>query len=152
MIAGIGAFLGAWRFVAYALVAGLLVGYVKGCSDEKDRRKEFQATVKAVGQAQDKWTKERTALDKLRKEKANAETLKLRADYDALSKRLRVERARSRLVPAAPATARRPEVVTFDRAELERALRAFVEGAAGIAEEGDHHRLDLDVAKRWANP
>lgn len=138
------------QFIAYALIAGLTLGYVKGCTDEKHRFDEYKVAVKAVGQAQEAWATALGKLNRKRKDIANAENLKLRADLTLTTDRLRVARAGSRYVPPAAPGAKRPDIAPFDRAELERAIRVFADEAAGIVEEGDKARIDLDTAKRWA--
>lgn len=136
-------------WVVYALLGGLLVGYVKGCTDEKQRFASFKAAVTAVGQAQEDRTRARVARDKQRKKESDNENLKLRADYQLLAGRLR-ERARAGVLPERPAPAGRPAAIAFNWDDLDRALRDLDTGVRGLVEEGDQDRIDLDTARRWA--
>lgn len=137
-------------WVVYALVAGLLVGYVKGCTDEQQRFAAFRAAVDAVGKAQEQRTRERIALDVKRKKESDRENLRLRADYNLVAKRLRDERASRGLLPARPTAAGGPAVAAFDWDQLDRAILDYRGAVAQLLEEGDQARIDLDTARRWA--
>lgn len=134
---------------ALAILLAGMTGYMKGCSDEKERGAAYKAAVKSVGDAQEARTKERILLDKQRKKEADNENRKLHADLDVATKRVR-ERARGSYVPPAAPGAKRPELAAFDRAELDRTIREFTQEVAGFIEQGDQARLDLDTVKRWA--
>lgn len=140
-----------WRVGIYALLIGLVTGYVKGCTDEKVRSASFEGAVAAIGEQQEKMARTIGAANKKRKGDSDAENLKLRTDYNLLSVKLRASRARSSIVPPAAPGASRPAVAAFDRAELERALRDFEAEVTGLVEEGDRARIDLDTVKRWAS-
>ena len=110
----------------------------------------FVAVTKAEGAAAQKIADDQKAIDIAKKEHAdneNAATIaSLRADYQ----RLRDARSRTHYVPAAAPGSKRPQAACFDRAELESALRQFDAEAAGLVEEGDAARVNLDTAKKWA--
>lgn len=139
------------QMVVYALLATVVTGYVLHCEHVKKDRAQFIAKLETQAEEQKRKIDKQVKDDKAAKEKADAESKKLRADNAALSKRLRDERARSGILPPAPATAKRPDAITFDRASLERALQRLDDGVSGIVAEGDQARIDLDTAKRWSN-
>ena len=131
----------------YGMVALALVGYIVVC----ERAKTAQAAAVVLAeQARDRALK-RADDDRKAKEKADAETKKLRVDLATSDKRLRDERARRSRVPAAPTGSRRPDIAAFDRAELERAMAYLDERGADIARKGAEATVDLDTAKRWSN-
>lgn len=132
------------------VVALFPLGYMKGCSDEKERFDAFKESVAAVGKAQEERTKERTAADKAAKEKADEENRVARDRLLATIGKLRRERAGSSFVPAAPSCPERPASACLDRAELERALRNLDAGVQGLVDEGSKAVTDLNTAKRWA--
>lgn len=138
------------RHLVIGLVAAGVCIYVWDAERTKTQYAEFKAHVRVLGEAAEKETKRRIEHDRKLKEKADAENTKLRADLAAADKRLRDERARRSRVPAAPAGSRRPDLATFDRAELERAMAHLDERGADIARKGTEAAIDLDTAKRWA--
>ncbi len=92
----------------------------------------------------------KTALGKSKQEKANEENVRTIADLRAGHKRLRDEaNARGSYLPTPGPEARSPESITFDRAELDRALRDHTQEVRGLVEEGDEARVNLDTAKTW---
>ena len=112
----------------------------------------FKAQVATLGRiAQDKADKQAKS-DKRRKEVADANYSSTIAAMHNDITRLRDERDRARgdLLPAPAAGAKRPDVVTFQRAEFERTLSNFMAGAGKLVEEGDIARVELDAAKTWA--
>ncbi len=139
-----------WRVGIYALLIGLVLGYVKGCTDEKVRGAKFEGAVAAVGAEQEKRARATGLINRQRQGEANAENSKLRNDYRLLVGRLRNERARSSLLPPAAPGTKRPQIASFDRAELDRALRDYETEVTGLLEEGDAARIDLDTVKKWA--
>lgn len=110
----------------------------------------FVQTTKALGEAAQKAATALEARDKQRKELADAENdrliLRLRTDI----KRLRDARPGGGFVPAAGAGSLRPDLACFDRAELERALRALDLGVQSLVDEGSATAVDIDTARAWA--
>jgi hypothetical protein len=143
--------------VNYLRLAGIVLvvmlfplGYLKGCSDEKERFEAYKGQVAAVGKAQEERTAARIALDNLLKEEADEDNRAAHARLQSAIGELRRERARRSIVPAAPAGATSPDRITFDRAALDRAIRDFDSELTRIIESCDGQRIGLDTAKKWA--
>lgn len=92
----------------------------------------------------------KAAADKRNKDQTDAENKRVTDALLADIKRLRNARAGGSFVPAAPASASRPDLACFDRAELERSIRAFDTGLQGLVDEGSKATVDLNSAKVWA--
>ncbi len=120
---------------AAVVIALLGVGYIKGCTDASEEYVQFKATLAAQADAQVKRTAERVRQDKLEKERRDAEYKRNIARLERDLGRLR-QRARASVLPPAPAEARDPSRATFDRAELDRALREFTGATAELIGEG----------------
>jgi len=110
----------------------------------------FVGTVKAEGKAAKTLAEAKAAEDKRTKESSDHEYQITLAGLRADNKRLRDARASGRIVPAAPAGSRSPDLACFDRAELEQALQRFDSGIAGLFDEGDTDAIGLNVARSWA--
>jgi septal ring factor EnvC (AmiA/AmiB activator) len=95
----------------------------------------FVEKTKLIGEEQERKTKETIARNLKEKETRDAEYKRNVARLERDINRLRNSASRS-VVPAAPAEARDPSRATFDRAELDRALREFIGETAEIAGEG----------------
>lgn len=148
---------GRWVALAIALVAAAAFGAAKMHAWDQNRYdalrgqfEKFKDQAEALGLQAKKDAKAKEASDKERKANADKENAAALAALAGTVRRLRAQRAHSNIVPAAPATAARPELATFDRAELERALRVFTSEVQGIADEGSAATVNLDSAKRWA--
>ena len=143
-----------WRLVAFAATIAVLsatAGFYKWQANRWEAKYEtFVVETRAAGIAAEVQAKETKARDEKAKEVADAKREKSIAVLRADNQRLRDERAGSVYVPAAAPGARDPETACFTRADLERALSGFVEGAAALVGEGDEARLDLDNARAWA--
>jgi hypothetical protein len=119
---------------------------------------QFVTKTEAAGKIAEAEKKATIAADKLREGNANAENARTTAALRSDIKRLRGERDQARagssIVPAAAHGAANPETACFDRPELERALRGFIDQiAAGtriLVDEGSQATIDLDSAKLWA--
>lgn len=135
------------------IIAGVMAvavgAYVLHCEHVKKDRAGIIATLEAQAESQKKENERIARENNAKREKADAETKKLRAANLSLAKRVRDNANASILPPASGGTAS-PERIAFDRGELDRALSAFAAGAAELAIEGDQARLDLDTARRWA--
>ena len=140
--------LSSWFWLALAVTAA---GWAtKGWIDEKASFDSFKGGIEALGkQAQDR-TRDRIALNKAQKEKADAQNKLLRRSNADLVKRLRDNAPSGSFVPAAPAGSSRPDLVCFDRAEYSRADGEFTEEARGLADEGTAATIDLNTARTWA--
>lgn len=136
------------RMLLYVMAAGvlLLTGYTKGCTDASIEFKRFKAEMEAQAVAQAKHNAERVRQDRLDKERRDADykrnVARLKRDLDRLR-----QRARTSVVPPAPAEARDPSRATFDRAELDRALREFTGETAELIGEGAAAIEGLDSLK-----
>ena len=136
------------RILIYVAVAGalLLTGYVKGCTDASVEFKRFKVELETQAVAQVKRNAERVKQDRLDKERRDAEYKRNIARLERDIGRLR-QRARTSVVPPAPAEARDPSRATFDRAELDRALREFTGETAELIGEGAAAVEGLDSLK-----
>jgi hypothetical protein len=116
--------------------------------------KTFKRQVAALGELAQRDAAVHAAADRLLKEQADVEHNKVVLKLSADIKRLRDERdgARGSIVPAAPASAGRPDLACFDRGTLESAFRGFIAEARGLADEGTAATVDLNTAKQWAQP
>lgn len=112
----------------------------------------FKAGVEVLGKQAIKEKAAKEAADKQRKENADKENTKLQTDLAAANKRLRDTRASGGYLPPASAASKRPEVATINRTEFESAVKRLDAGVSGLVEKGDQARVDLDTARRWAQP
>ena len=118
---------------------------------EKAHYAMFVAQTKAEGEAAQKAAKAREVADQQRKEEADHENSDALATLAGTIGRLRhANDAARRIVPAAPAASRRPDLACFDRIELERALGNFLAEARGLVDQGSTCTVNLDTAKIWA--
>lgn len=98
----------------------------------------------------------KTALDDIkRKERADEENDRRRADDQRTIGRLRADAAardsRGGSAAPAPAASRCAEgQVCFDRAEYQRAIGEFDQAARRLADEGTQVTSDLETARTWA--
>ena len=144
----------AWGAIAAGAVILALSGavYVQTLrlTASKAEFAEFKGGVEALGRAAEKAALDQAMRDKLFKENADAENARLTVALNARTKQLRDARAGSGFVPAAPAGAASPGTASFDRAELERAVRALDSAVQGLVDEGSKATVDLNTAKAWA--
>jgi len=159
------------RFWPYVLGVALFIsGYsyghhaaaVAGKADLKDLQHgydQFVANTKAQGEAAQKASDERTAKDKLDKEKADesykTDLDRLTADNDRL--RNQASRPVSSFLSAPQANSLRPDLTCYDRAEFDATLQQYVRqsriGTTELLAEGDKATLDLNSSRQWAqNP
>lgn len=143
------------------VLAMVAVIWLHGCHYGADGEKEnthkvqvaFNTFVKKTneaGEAAAARAKAIEAADKLKKEKADAENFRTITELrDSVARLRRARSGGSYLTPASP-TAQSPDTITFDRAELERAIRQTDERIQELISEGDEARINLDTAIRWA--
>lgn len=144
------------QYIGYALVVGLALGYLKGCSDEKERFDDFKVAVHAVGKAQEDATKKTIARQKQVTQEvtdANVKALAGLAARLADARRELREYSSRGAVPAAPTSTGRPQgEVCYDNAELGRrvdaALRVFSERTLELIRRGEEAMIDR---KSWAD-
>jgi len=127
-------------------------GYARGKAEVRAEFDKFKIALAEEGRKAEALARQREAKDRKAKENADAENKRLRDDLSAARRRLRDNRARpdSGVVPRAAAGSVSPERAAFDRAELDRALRAFTAGVEELVGEGAEAIVDLDTAKKWA--
>jgi hypothetical protein len=135
-----------WQIIAIGLLVLTVISYYKHCESVKERFDTFKAEVKVKGEEQERITKEVIARNQKEKERADEMYKRSIARLERDIKRLRDSSNRS-VVPPAPAEARDPSRATFDRAELDRALGAFIGDVTGITEEGAKAVEGLDSLK-----
>jgi len=146
------------RAIVYALLAGLITGYVWGCSEEKARFDSFNGATAALGRAQEKRSAEIAAWQKSSKEKADAESKrKDRARDRELAdarKRLSDAGASGRLVPADPANPAGDQRLCLATEEFDRglvtALARLQERALANAQEGQRAADVAALCRTWA--
>ena len=112
----------------------------------------FKVGVETLGKQAQKDKELKEAQDKQRKQDADKENTKLRTDLAAANKRLRGTRAGGSYLPPASPTSKRPEVAAVGRSEFESAVQRLDDRVSRLIEKGDEARVDLDSAKRWAQP
>lgn len=149
-----------WAFGLLAAVA--IGGYIKGCSDERERFDAFKAQVEAVGEAQRERTLARIAEAKLRKKEADdahaKEMARLRARLRDTERRMRdaldTGGGPVPAVPGTPGSGDASGLICFDREALDRGLRGALErllaGTAGVIARGDEARAALRACAEWA--
>lgn len=141
-----------WKlFAVAALVAG---GYVKGCSDEKERFDEHLALDKVLGEAQTKWSQRRTAQGKDITKGKDAENAEVHRKLDValghvgfFADELR-KRPSGSIVPAVPSASEGGGTVAGDGGAIcfgRDRLRDGIEGSLGRF--GERFR---EIAKRGA--
>lgn len=147
----------AWAAIAAGVVILALGTALKVQTSRLETVKQEYATFKggvaALGE-QAKAAAAKQALHDLKnRERTDDENARRIAAFRTAIAQLRDERdrARSSIVPPNPAGSKCPDgQACFDRAELERALRAFRAGSRGLTDEGSEVTIDLDSAKAWA--
>lgn len=126
-------------------------GYLKGCSDEKERFDDFKTMVEATGKAQEERTAARIAHDELLKEEADNDHQVALAELRAHVKRLRRDADRS-VLPATPAGSKCPDGQTcYDLGELDRAVREYTAGLRALADQCSQMIVELETARKWAH-
>ena len=137
------------------IVSGVLAlgagGYILHCEHVKNDREKFINTLRQQAQQQEQENKQRAKNDQAAKEKADADAKRNLDQLHRTVARLRNERARASSVPAAPASASRPELACFDRAELVGAMGNFEAGVEGLIAAGAEAAIGLDSAREWAH-
>lgn len=141
-----------YRILALALLCAAIWahGWLRGARHGEAKLAAFEAAVRAEGGAAQKLADARILAERTRKVESDERYKTARADLRATADRLRVERATRDILPAAATNSGSPDRACFDRAQLERALRGFVVGTAGLAAEGDEIALRLKMAVEWA--
>lgn len=152
---GLGAFLNPWVLLVLGVLLASAGGLGKLWLHERSEFASYRGAVDALNQAAQDRTGARIALDKSRKETADAQNSAAALAWLAAVDRMRRAAGPvSPIVPAAAPGAGDPDRVCFDRPQLEReirgALEVFRESARELVDEGSQARLKLDTAIRWA--
>lgn len=143
------------------LVAMVAAIWLHGCNYGENRQEaitdklrieynQFVSKTEELGKAAEAKAKQIEAADKLRKEKADAENFRTITELRDSVARLRRARSSGGYLAPASATSESPDTITFDRAELERAIRQTDDRIQELISEGDEARINLDTAIRWA--
>ena len=140
--------------IALSAVGWLYNGALKEKARVQGEYEAFKLVTKRLGDNAEKDRIAKESADKTRKEKADAENAATRKRVTELNRQLRDARSKisalgSPLSATSP-SAKRPQIISFIRADLDRTLSEFVAETSRIAEEGDDYRIDLDTAKKWA--
>lgn len=142
----------------WATDAGIAEGK-KRMQPKIDALEKFKADTIAAGKKAEQEKQAKEAADKKRKEQADAENKAAVAALSADVVRMRRERdaARRSIVPQAPAGSKCPDgQACFDRAELEREIRGRLDEVRAelrkLVDEGSAVTIDLNTARRWAQP
>lgn len=135
-------------------IAGVLtvvgaLGYAKVQTARLEAANARIEAYKQAGEIAERLAKQKDAENKAKKEKADADYKRNIAALQRDNKRLR-NSANSSSLPGTSATTGQPDRITFDRAELDAAIRSFTAGTAAIATEGAEAVNALDNAKAWA--
>lgn len=120
-----------------------------------DLKKEyvtFQAQVEAQGKVAQAAADKQKAADIAAKEKADAENKQAVAGLQSDLDRLRHQHPPGHTVPPAPAGTSRADLACFDRTLLGAAVDNLLADLQGQAASGAAATVDLNSAKRWANP
>lgn len=145
----VGALLNPWMIL---ILVGIVGGaFFYGLHLGNSRLESFRTAVAAVGEAQEKITAARIKRDKRLKQEIDREHTKrvtaLSARIVTLVGELR-NNASGSVLPA-PAPGAEGTDITFDRPQLDRALRNFTAGVAEIVGDGAKAVEDLNAAKGW---
>ena len=138
-----------WQIMAIGLLVAAVGGYIYHCESSKIKSAEFLGGVQALGKQAEQDASDTIKDHIARKDKADAENKVVRAALATRTRELRDARARGSYVPAAAPGAKRPDLATYNRAELDGAIRRLDEGVQELIGEGDAARIDLDTAKQW---
>lgn len=142
--------LGPVKWIALALVAGLAVGYVKGCTDQQEKHDRFVGGVEALGRQAELDLSDAIKEGIARQEKANADYQAEHNRTHTLARQLRDERAHSRALSAAAAAAAGSPRASVNRADVFGAVGRLDAGLSELAEQADGERTALNTAKKWA--
>jgi hypothetical protein len=116
----------------------------------EDEYERFKGVTQAIGQIYKDKAKakeaEYKALTKRTDDAHKKDTANLRADADRLRQQLNSGGGGVSGIPPNP---ERPDLICFDRAELNTAIRQYQSDLLGIAQKGAQATLDLDTAKSW---
>lgn len=135
--------------IAFGAFGGYKIGMMRYNALKADFSDFKEKSALLAAEAEKNAKIESSRLENLREEANAAYTEKIN-NLNADIKRLRAQRTSSGYLPAATKAASSTNRICFDRSQLDRALSAFGDGAAGIIAEGDHYRIGLDTAKTWA--
>jgi Zn-dependent protease with chaperone function len=138
---------------AIAIAVFVAVGlYVWRCESAHRRHAEFVADVAAKGEAQNKRAAAEAAARHGITEKNDAHWSTEVAARDAriadLASRLRTDPGGS-VLPAPSGATVAGARITFDRAELDAALRSFTAGAAELVGEGEKGIAGINLVRSW---
>ena len=122
----------------------------KNYKAEQTAFKDYKANIVALGRQAERAAEAQKAADLKRKKVSDDENQRSTAALDRELVRLRANNASRSFVPPTPAGSSRPDLACYDRAEFDRALRAFDAGSVGLAGEGTKNTVDLNSARGWA--
>lgn len=139
-----------WAAIGIACLALFGYGYVKGHHSAELDFEKYRGGVEALGRQAEERTAKVIATHKLLTEKSNAENATAISSFRSRIASLRNAIPSSGIVPAAPATSARPDLIAFDRAEFIGATGNLIDGIRRIADEGSTATVDLNSARTWA--
>lgn len=143
------------KFVWFGVALLAAVGYGRWehsrYVEEHESFLAFRTEVNVKGTAAKDAAAKQTQLDKLLKEKTDADYEKRVAVLGGTVSRLRREaNARGSGVPAASPTSKRPDLFCTDRTEYSRAYGELVEGVRKLADEGSEGALIVKALQEWS--
>lgn len=148
-----------WAALAAALLAAAAFGAAKMHAHDQVRYDELEAKfetfkdrVTAAGVLAKQQAIAKEAADKKRKDAADAENSAALATLADTIAGLRRDRPGGGVLSPGPASPGGADVACFDRPAVERAYGALVVGLRGLGDEGAQATVNLDTAKRWAQP
>jgi hypothetical protein len=140
-----------WAWGALAFVLVLLFGGIQThrLKNSNEKHRAYVAKVEAEGRSAKKEADRQAAADLKNKERADDEAKRTAAAHQRELTRLRANLASRSFVPPTSPLTGGPDEATYDRAELDRALRGFAGRAGELIGEGKEAIDGLNTAKRW---
>ena len=127
-------------------------GHIDGAERVQLKFDAFVSETKALGDKARADALKKESDDKLAKGKADEQNRMVIATLTSTISGLRQQRASAGggQLPAAPAGAKRPDLICFDRQAYQSAYGGLVTEVRGLADEGTASTVNLDTAKLWA--
>lgn len=146
--------------LAYVAAACFVAGVASGAAPAwtvqgwrldalRARYASFVAQTKILGEQAEKEAFAKSAQDKLKKERYDAQHKKDVAANADLAKRLRESYSSQSTVSQLSPSTGRPDLACFARTELDAAIGGYQSDVLGITEKGSAATIDLNIGKAW---